>query len=141
MTQPTDHNEVQPMVMMQPADHLRTALAFLDESDREFDEGQERQACEKLWGATAQVMIAAAKQRGWEHRSHRAMRETAENLAEEYGDETLKLKFQIAEKFHRWFYNEIAPEFEVQGDRPAVRELVERLYGLLTANGAATPGG
>ena len=127
--------------MMQPTDHLQTALEFLDSSDREFDEGQERQACEKLWGATAHVMIAAAKQRGWSHRSHRAMRETAERLAEEYDDETLKLKFMVAEKFHRRFYNEIAPEFEVQGDRPVVRELVERMCALLTANAAEAPGG
>ena len=141
MTQPTDHNEDQPMVMMQPADHLQIALEFLDEADREFAEGQERQACEKLWGATAQVMIAAAKQRGWPHRSHRAMRETAEGLAEEYGDERIGLRFMVAEKFHRRFYNEIAPEFEVQGDRPVIRRFVEDLCARLAANGAATPGG
>ena len=139
MTQPTDPSEDPPM--MQPADHLQIALEFLDASDREFDEGQERQACEKLWGATAQVMIAAAKQRGLPHRSHRAMRETAERLADEYGDETLKLKFQIAEKFHRWSYNEIAPEFEVQGDRPVVRRFVEEMCARLAANGAEPPGG
>ena len=140
MTQPTDDNEDH-RPLMQPADHLQIALEFLDESDREFDEGQERQACEKLWGATAQVMIAAAKQRGLPHRSHRAMGETAKKLAEEYGDPLVIAQFSVAEKFHRGFYNEIAPEFEIQNDRPIIRDLVERLCARLTANGAATPGG
>ena len=139
MTQPTDHHEDRPM--MQPADHLQTALEFLDAADREFDEGQERQACEKLWGATAHVMIAAAKQRGWQHRSHRAMRETAEKLADEYDDERIGLRFMVAEKFHRQFYNEIAPEFEVQGDRPVVRRFVEEMCARLAANGSESPNG
>ena len=139
MTQPTDPNEDRPM--MQPADHLQTALEFLDASDREFDEGQERQACEKMWGATAHVMIAAAKQRGLPHRSHRAMRETAKQLAEEYSDPLVRAQFSVAEKFHRSFYNEIAPESEIQDDRPLIRDLVERMCARLAANGAEPPGG
>ena len=139
MTQPTDPSEDPPM--MQPTDHLQIALEFLDASDREFDEGQERQACEKLWGATAHVMIAAAKQRGLPHRSHRAMLETAERLAEEYGEPLVKAQFAVAEKFHRRFYNEIAPEFEIQSDRPIIRDLVERMCARLAANGAEPPGG
>ena len=51
---------------------VEQAVAFLAQSDREFGAGDRRQGSEKLYGAATQAVIAAAKQRGWQYRSHRA---------------------------------------------------------------------
>ena len=62
------------------------ALAFLAQSEAEFEAGDTRQGAEKLYGAACQVVMAAAKQRGWAFRSHRDNKNTTTRLADEYGD-------------------------------------------------------
>ena len=41
---------------------------------------------EKLYGASVQAIIAASCQRGWDFKSHRANKNAAVRLAEEYDD-------------------------------------------------------
>ena len=112
-------------------DHAQTALDFLSASDREFDAGDILQASEKLWGAATHALIAVAQQRGWQHGSHRALRDTAERLSDEHDDIRIELEFAIAEKFHRNFYNNIMEDIELYGDRPKVHDLVHRVLALL----------
>ena len=68
---------------------VEQAVAFLAQSDREFDAGDHRQGSEKLYGAATQVVIAAAKQRGWQYRSHRATKNAVIRLESEYQDPLL----------------------------------------------------
>ena len=89
------------------------AWAFLAQSDEEFASGDTRQGAEKLYGAASQVVIAAAKQRGWQHRSHRANKNTVTRLSDEYGDPFIAAGFITAEKFHVHFFHENMEDYEI----------------------------
>ena len=113
-------------------EHLQTAVEFLEASDREFEAGDILQGSEKLWGAAAHAVMAAAQEKGWAHGGHRDLKNAVENLSREYNDPLIKSLFAVAEKFHRNFYNNTMPDFEIEGDRPMVRDFVERVRDLLS---------
>ena len=110
---------------------VEQAVAFLAQSDREFDAGDHRQGSEKLYGAATQVVIAAAKQRGWQYRSHRATKNATIRLADEYGDPFLSAGFVAAEKFHKNFFHDEMEDYEIVADRPIVHRFVNRLVELV----------
>jgi hypothetical protein len=86
------------------------------------------QASEKLWGAASHALIAVAQQRNLPHGSHRALKNAAQLLADETGDVALLLGFVSSEKFHANFY--FMEDFELDADRPTVKEFVDRLMAL-----------
>ena len=112
-------------------DHAQTALDFLAASDQEFAAGDILQGSEKLWGAATHGVIAVAKQRGWPHGSHYALKEAAERLTDEHDDIGVELGFAVAERFHRNFYHNTMPDFEMDSDRPKVHDFVHRVLALL----------
>ena len=98
--------------MLTEEEHAQTALDFLEKADRHFAEGDQIQASEKLWGAAAHAMMAVSMERGWPGSSHRAMKEAAERLADEYGRPAYwkgasgaDRVQHSAEKYHRDFYH------------------------------------
>ncbi len=107
------------------------AWAFLAQSDAEFASGDTRQGAEKLYGAVSQVVIAAAKQRGWDHRSHRANKNAVTRLYEEYDDPLIAAGFLAAEKFHVHFFHGNLEDYEIAADRPVARRYVERMTELI----------
>ena len=111
--------------------HTVTALEFLDASDREFAGGDHLQASEKLWGAASHAVMAVAQQRGWPHRSHRALKNAVGRLTDETGDDGLAGGFAAAEKFHKNFYHDEMEDFEIEHDRPLVHRFVARTLALL----------
>ena len=115
---------------MLTTEHAQTALEFLDASDREFEQGEILQGAEKLWGAAAHAVIAVAQQRGWQHHSHRSMKNAVIRMAREYDDPLLESDFSTAEKFHRHFYHDSMEDWERDADRPIVRRFVERMLAL-----------
>ncbi len=117
-------------------DHIETAQSFLEAADREFAQGDHLQASEKLWGAASHAVMAVAQQHGWPYGSHRAMKTAARLLAEQYDDPLLIGGFVSAEKFHANFYHDFMEDFELDGDRPLVRDFVHRVIALLPGNGA-----
>ena len=121
-------------------EYAAQSLKYLDQSDAEFAAGDTRQGAEKLYGAACQIVIAAAKQRGWGYRSHRANKNATVRLADEYDDETLLMGFSAAEKFHVHFFHGNLEDYEIAADRPAVRRYVRRMAALVeeyAANGTA----
>ena len=108
-------------------EHARAARAFLDAADQEFAAGDVLQGSEKLWGAASHAIIAVAQERGWQYGSHRAMKDAARRLAEEYDDTTIRYGFAVAEKLHMNFYNQIMGDYQIEQDRPLVREFVDRV--------------
>ena len=67
-------------------EHRETAQKFLREADGFFEQGDDLQGAEKMWGAAAHAVIAVCQQRGWRHRSHRAMSEVVDRLCDELRD-------------------------------------------------------
>ena len=111
-------------------EHAQTALDFLEKADSYFEEGDQIQASEKLWGAAAHAILAVSMERGWPGSSHRAMKEAAERLADEYGDPLIAAYFGIAEKYHIDFYHLAMAEEAWAADRPKVRDVVARVLAL-----------
>ncbi len=115
-------------------------LEFLAQSEAEFAAGDTRQGAEKLYGAACQVVIAAAKQRGWSYRSHRATQNAATRLADEYDDPLLTNGFTAAERFHIHFFHGDMEDYEIDSSRPGVSAYVRHMAGLVEeyeANGRA----
>ena len=112
-------------------DHARTALAFLDASDREFATGEKLQASEKLWGAATHALMAVALREGRRLGSHNSFRDTAERLADEHDDPSIEYWFAFAERFHRCFYHDNLSDAELDILRPKVREFVHRVLSML----------
>jgi hypothetical protein len=107
------------------------ALEFLAHSEAEFETGDTRQGAEKLYGAACQVVMAAAKQRGWAFRSHRDNKNTATRLSDEYGDRLLSLGFTAAERFHIHFYHGDMEDYEIDAIRPDVSAYVRHMATLI----------
>ena len=103
---------------MTSTEHIETAKQFLADSDREFLDGDELQASEKLWGAASHAVMAIAEQRGLSYGSHREMKILAQALADEYDDP---------------FLHGFMEDFQIQGDRPVVHEFTSRVLELAVA--------
>lgn len=115
---------------MQPHEHAQTALDFLENADQHFAEGDQLQASEKLWGASAHAVIAVSIERGWPYTSHPAMKRAAERLAAEHGDPEISERFATAEKYHRDFYHLYMDADEWMTGRPQIHDLVARVLAL-----------
>ena len=113
------------------AERVAQALEFLDQAEAEFAVGDTRQAAEKLYGASVQTVIAASLQRGWDYQSHRANKNAARQLAEEYDDPFLAAGFTAAEKLHIHFHHGDMEDYQIASDRYAVRRYVERMVNLV----------
>ena len=101
--------QTQPMSVLE---HRETAVRFLGEADDYFRVGDDLQGAEKMWGAAAHGVIAVCQQRGWGHRSHRAMNNAVLRLADEIRDagnadaaELLISGFALAANCHTHFYH------------------------------------
>ena len=113
------------------AERAQAALMFLDDSEREFAAGDVRQASEKLWGAATDAITAVALERGWNHESHRDMKNAVQRLAIEPGNDYLDAQFIAAEKFHVNFFRATLEDYEIESDKPIARAFVHRTLALL----------
>ena len=117
---------------MLTTEHAQTARNFLVAADVELAAGELVQGSEKLWGAAAHAVIAVAQQRGWQHRSHRSMKNAVIRISQELGnDYELLGGFGTAEKFHRNFYHDDMEDFERDADIPVVHNFVHRMLALI----------
>jgi hypothetical protein len=112
-------------------EHVATAQAFLDVSDREFEAGDRLQASEKLWGAASHAVMTVARHRDWGHYTHRDLKNAVQRLAQESGDDALHAGFLAAEKLHKNIYHDAMEDFEVEIDRPLIHTFVARTLALL----------
>ena len=117
-------------------EHARTALQFLEHSDREFAARDTMQGSEKLWGAASHAVTAIAKQRGWRFGKYGHRAAAVDRLAEEYGEPSLALGYAVARKFHANFYYDFLEDDELTHDRPMVHDFVRRILGMV--EGAVT---
>ena len=127
---------------MGAVEHRETAQTFLQEADEYFRLGDDLQGAEKMWGAAAHAVIAVCQQRGWRHRSHRAMNEAVDRLRDELreaGDELgaaiLDGGFVAASNAHVHFYHR---DMDLEGGngqyfaraRRVVQQFVERMVAI-----------
>ena len=123
-------------------EHRETAGWFLLEADEFFEQGDDLQDAEKMWGAAAHAVIAVCQQRGWPHRNHPAMTEAVERLVGELrigGDELIAYQlangFLIASHYHVHFYHR---DMDLNGGggwffytaKKSVEQFVERMVAI-----------
>ena len=112
-------------------EHAQTAREFLAASDREFSAGDDLQGSEKMYGAATHVVSAMAQQRGWQYRSHRAMKNAVFALEREYDDRFISSGFIAAERFHIHFFHQDMEDYEIELNRPVVHGFVTLMLQLL----------
>ncbi len=104
---------------------------LLRQARAELAAGDLRQASEKGWGAAAQMVKAAAHQRGWPHDQHRLLFAVVRDLSNEAGDPEVHALFMSPNGLHVNFY-----ESEFDADMVAyhldrTEQFVSRLERLL----------
>ena len=119
---------------MDTQNHTRTAQTFLEAADKELSAGDALQGSEKLWGAASHAVMAAARERGWDHGRHGAMKAAVRRLAEENDDSALVAGFVAARALHANFYHDFMEDHDIEDARLLVRDFVEKVTAL---NGAA----
>lgn len=112
---------------MQSQAYRDASRRLLDQAFHELAQGDTQQASEKGWGATAQMLKCIAEQRGWEHRGHRLIRQTASRLADETGNAELRRLYRVADSLHINFYENV----DTSADVASGLEDVQRLLGML----------
>ena len=84
-----------------------------DESERE----DYRQSGEKAWGAVSTAVKSVAEQRGWIHGHHRrigdALRELADEFADDVDEDQVKHWFSYIESLHTNFYEGELVDFDI----------------------------
>ena len=116
-------------------EYKTTARRFLGQAEAEFDRGDLLQASEKSWGAVVESVKAAATLRGIPHRNHRELRQAADDLAEESGNDRISELFTLSEGLHANFYEAWMRPNVVRVHMNRIRELVEILESLPAPNG------
>lgn len=118
---------------MQSRAYRDAGQRLLEQAFAELAQGDTQQASEKGWGATAQMLKSIAEQRGWEHRGHRLIRQTASRLADETGSIELRRLYRVADSLHINFYENLDTEADVASGLEDVRRLLEVLQPLAEA--------
>ncbi len=117
--------------MVQAQDYREASRTLLNQAYAELAAGDTRQASEKGWGATAQLLQAIAEKRGEEHQSHRSLRQVLFRVARETGDARIASFFRTASDLHtNWYENWDTAEM-VETGLTDVRELVGILEAIL----------
>ena len=86
--------------------HARVARAFLEAAAREFADGDELQASEKMWGAATHAIRCVMRSRGWRNGKTKAMEEAVAIIASELGNRNLVGEFAyFRDALHSNFYH------------------------------------
>ena len=78
----------------------------ITEADNYLRVGNNIQASEKGWGATAQALKAIAEERGWNHGGHALIVDIAKQVADEQNRPDLVSLFGTAQALHVNFYED-----------------------------------
>ena len=112
-------------------EHLGISLRFRDQGFAEIDSGDLLQGSEKLWGAAAHAVKAAAEQRGWKHNGHAYLHRVVNEIVAENGDEQLRAAFDASNRLHVNFYEDMLDSDEIFALGQDVWELVETITAIV----------
>ncbi len=108
---------------MTPKEHAKHAKIFLEQSDKEFASGDILQGSEKLWGATAQALMASEGQKG---RPAPGKHVKMIAVVDQHYPE-LRTSFAVARAFHSNFYHDFMEDADIRQQRPLIHDLVNQL--------------
>ena len=111
---------------MSISERYRSAAHTLyDQGIVELEAGDLRQASEKFWGATAQVLKSFAEKKGLEHDSHSHAYRVIREAVKESRNPEVGEWFKQAEALHGNFYENWMVEAEIRSSANDVRRLIE----------------
>lgn len=111
--------------------YLEGAEELLEEARKELEEGNLRQASEKIWDACALAIKAhALARKGVRLESHRDLWVYKNEVARELG-EWVRIVFKLADSMHRNFYEGLATREDVEDVLREVEKLVESIVRVL----------
>lgn len=88
------------------------------------------QASEKGWGAAAHLVKSVAERRSWRHDGHRELYQAVNRLAQETGDNQIRVLFGSASALHINFYENWLPKEMVEAYLVQVAEFLRKLEDL-----------
>ncbi len=111
---------------------------FLNQAFEELSQDDLRQASEKGWGATVQMLKAYAVVRGLEHDRHARLYGVVSRLVAETDDDDLRRQFGIAGALHENFYEGEFSERDVRVSLEDISALVAAVENLLNGRNSAS---
>ena len=112
-------------------EHLDISHRFRDQGLAEVESGDLLQGSEKLWGAAAHAVKAAAEQRGWKHNGHYYLFKVINELVSVTGDERLNDAFEIANQLHINFYEDTLDSDEIEQRALVVLDLIDMINAIV----------
>ena len=106
----------------QEASRNRLAQAFGD-----LERDDLRHASINGWDATVLMLVAVAKQHGWEHQGYRPIRRVASQLSDETGDAEIRRLYRVAHSLHTNFYENLDTAEDVRAGLDDVQRLLDKL--------------
>ena len=111
--------------------HRERSRHFLDLVDDELARGELEEASNKVWGAAAHAVKAAAETRGWPHHAHALLEETVYRLVREEGAPPhLFGQYMMATAYHQRFYGGPPPAGGIRYGKDTIAEFIHTLESL-----------
>ena len=112
-------------------EHLAISHRFRDQGLAEIESGDLLQGSEKLWGAAAHAVKAAAEQRGWKHNGHFYLFKVINEFVLITGDRRLKDAFEIANQLHINFYEDTLGSDIIDEHAQIVLDLIDMINAIV----------
>ena len=108
--------------------YLELHKKYLREAEEMINRGNYLQASEKIWGAAASIVKAAAmKKLGRRPASHGELWKFVVDVARETGDDELRLLWKEAMSMHVNFYENWAPPEDIRRSLKSVKKFAEKM--------------
>ena len=112
-------------------EHLDISHRFRDQGLAEIESGDLLQGSEKLWGAAAHAVKAAAEQRGWKHNGHAYLHKVVDNIVLDTGDRRFKEAFKSANRLHVNFYENTLDANKINDRAQGVLDLIDMIDAIV----------
>ena len=122
-------------MVLEPSESERYAelsRQYIERADEYLRVGDRVQASEKGWGAVAEAIKSIAAQRGWNHQGHRLLDDIVLQLSEEWDRPDVRLLFNIAERLHINFYEDVLRLDAIAARVDDAKDLLRELQTLRT---------
>ena len=103
---------------------------YIEKADEYLRAGDRVQASEKGWGAVAEAVKSIAEERGWNHRGHRLLGDAAYQLSVEWDRPDLGDLFDVAERLHINFYEDVMDLDQIAARIDRAKVLLQELETL-----------
>jgi hypothetical protein len=111
--------------------YARQSIRYFENGLKAIDRKEYEKASEFLWGSVAQIMKAAAANKGIKLGSHAKLWNYAVELSKELNDESIYTTFYMANYLHSNFYEvELSPSDVVRSTEP-IKKLIIKILELL----------